>query len=136
MHEESQTKAGFILTSAEKIDNTKLTPSNLESNPAILLTPAVRKIEIKNSTTDEIADFLALIFQSPVVNNTKLDDAFDASIDLNIPHDGFSKEEAADIISNSIVRGFKNVGLIITPSKKVTLKVMVVDSANSNPIEN
>jgi uncharacterized protein (TIGR03435 family) len=89
--------------------------------------------EAKNNTMDQLAQFLSLMLQRPVLDRTELRGTYNFNLEMSLEELGGVSNP--DVTAPSIFTIIEGLGLKLE-SRKEPLEVIVVDSGNKVPAEN
>ena len=127
VHRETHDTAGFALV--ESKHGVKLQPTKGAKFPNYHVELHAGKINLRNSTLDDIAAGITSVIDRPVLNQTNIQGSYD--IDLT-----YAPDDATDSNLPSLFTALEEAtGLRLTP-QKVPVEVLVIDSVDPTPTPN
>lgn len=136
VHWESKQAQGFALVAAKLPPNlVKTAVSDSETPRKSFSFRSSGQLQCRACTLNDFADTLGLMLQAPVENRTDIEGLFDIS--LNAAPDSMPgmKSASADSPHPSIFTAINGLGLKLNAGK-VSLKQLIVDSAEKVPTDN
>jgi uncharacterized protein (TIGR03435 family) len=126
-HRDTRDTPGFALVEAKH--GAKLQPTKGAKFPNYHVELHAGKINLRNSTLNDIAASITSVIDKPVLNRTNIQGSYD--IDLT-----YSVDETPDSNLPSLFTAIEEtLGLRLTP-QKVSVEVLIIDSVDSMPTPN
>ena len=126
-HRETRQEPGFALI--ESKHGAKLQPTKGAKFPNFHVELHAGKINLRNSTLDDIAASITSVIDKPVINQTSIQGSYD--IDVT-----YAPDETPDANMPSLFTALEEATGLRLTAQKVTVEVLVIDSVDPTPTPN